>query len=268
MINLFSKLNSITVINEAPLAAIDRKQASIYSLFPEFDSRVKEVGVKGGIELSTESPGLWGFKVASVTQKPGSKIYDVMVFFKNIEEMINKLVQDRRLWNSDKSSVDKKKLAAELLNKCDIEISCNCPASLYFGMDYIQTQKGTKYGDRENRPPEIKNPRQYGHSCKHAQAVLDALPFYSGTLSKHLNRFFNKNITRSEKETSKVKKEIKKGAEFLKKKEEEERPEEPKKKVGEPDKKKDSISNDKEDMKNKGIQRATDKEKEEPESKE
>ena len=219
MSNLFNQLSAATVISEEPLASIDRKQASIHTLFPSFDDRVKAVGRAGGVELENEEPGVWYFKASSVTQDPGQKIYDIVVQFNDMDGQIRRLAQDQRLWKKDKSGLDLRKLATEIFDDADVKVSCNCPAAKYWGFDYIQTKRKSKAGEPETRRPRIRNPHEYGVACKHIQSVLDALPFYKGTLASHLKRFFPKEIAEAEKGVLRMQKGLKQGAEFLKKKE-------------------------------------------------
>jgi len=218
MHDLFNKLNEVTILEE-PLANLDRKQASIYKLFPEFDDRVKAVGRAGGISLDREEPGVMYFKSSSVTQDPGQKIYDIVIRFSDIEKQIKRLAPDMRLWKADKSAIDLRKLAAEIFDDSDVKISCSCPSALYHGFDYIQTKRKSKAGDPETRAPRIRNPHEYGVACKHIQAVRDALPWYKSTLASHLKRYYSKSIASAEKKVLKMQKAIKKGVEFLKKRE-------------------------------------------------
>ena len=87
----------------------------------------------------------------------------------------------------------------------------NCPASLYWGPEYIQTKRQSHHGDDETRPPKIRNPKEYGMMCKHLQFVIDHFPFYKSTLARHLKRFYSKDIEKVENKVKSVgKKEVKK----------------------------------------------------------
>lgn len=75
----------------------------------------------------------------------------------------------------------------------------NCPADLYYGGQYIRTQRKAKYTDPENRPPVIRNPKQYGAYCKHTQLVMDVLPMYGGTMARYLATEYEKQVEKFEK---------------------------------------------------------------------
>jgi len=163
--------------------------------------------------------GVWHFKVHSGT-KDGLK-YDVYMKLKNPEEMIQKYVANKKLWKKDMSGVDHSKMAAEIFNDVDLEMDCSCPADLYWGPEYIKTQRKAQYGDQENRPPKKRNPKQYGINCKHAQSVVTALPFYVVTLAGYLKKYYANEIKKVEDKVKGTTAQIKKGAEFLSKKQEE-----------------------------------------------
>jgi cytochrome c556 len=234
MTNYTSLLDNL---NELKYGGFLRKQRSVPKLFPTFYDRVIKVEHAGKIKLINQSLDLWTFRVPSAT-RPGFR-YNVYVKFKNIEEILPKYVSDKHLWNEDKTDVDYKKVAAEVLNNLDLESDCTCAADLYWGPEYIKTQRHAQYGDQENRPPKIRNPRQYGIVCKHGQVVFDALPMYTTTFAKFLQKFWSKEIERivgelrSEEEvvikpeiSKELGKEVDKVKKFIKGREPEEVPEE------------------------------------------
>jgi hypothetical protein len=179
-------------LNEFKYNQFRRKQKSITSLFPKFYDRVAKVEQAGGMRLVNQFPDLWQFKVHSGT-KQGVR-YDVYLRFKNLEEILPKYISDQNLWNKEKTDIDYKKVAAEILNNLDLDSDCSCQADSYYGGEYIKTQRQAQYGDQENRPPRIKNPRQYGILCKHGEFVFEALPMYTTTFATFLKRFWKKEI--------------------------------------------------------------------------
>jgi len=185
-----------TILNEETYNKLLRKQASIGRLFPNFSDRVKKVAQKGGVKLVDMQPEVWHFKVNSAS-KDGVR-YDNYIRFLNIVEILKKWVFNRNMWVSNEEHVDYRKLAAEVMNDVDIETDCDCFADLYYGGEYIRTQRRSKYGDKENRPPVKKNPKQYGSMCKHGQLVFDVLPFYVSTFSSYLKKFYKPEIDRLE----------------------------------------------------------------------
>lgn len=214
----------MTNLQEFNYQQIANKQKSIGSLFdPDvFDARVADVNANGGVNLVGKRPGVWTFSVASGT-KAGVK-YDVPVAFTNIDELLAKYVRDRRLWKKDGSGVNYSELAAEVLNKVDMEVDCSCGADLYYGGEYIRTQRNAQYGHGEMRPPKVRNPRQYGALCKHGHSVWEVLPAYTSDFAEYLKQFYGDIIASLEKSSSKEVGAMKKGAEFLKKKETEQEP--------------------------------------------
>lgn len=73
----------------------------------------------------------------------------------------------------------------KLLLNSGLHIYCSCEAFLYWGYKYKAWQMG--YGmSRENRAPNIRNPKRQGFLCKHLYEVLDTLPY---ALHNVLRRF-------------------------------------------------------------------------------
>lgn len=187
-------------VDEATASQIRRKQKSINKLFPQFPERVKAIQDKGGLRLKRVDQETWKWKIHSGTKK--DVWYDAVVHFKNVEPLLRKLVADRRLWNKDKTKVNLNKLSREFLKRADIQLECSCPAQKYWGGDYILSKPkyDAKYGDPENRAPNIRNPKQYGAHCKHLQNLFKALPFYADTVAKWLDDFYPDMIGEVEKQ--------------------------------------------------------------------
>jgi len=214
-------------IQEATASDIQRKQKSITKLFPPFPDRVKAIGDKGGVRLRDTDAENWYFNVHSGTKEAW---YEDIIHFKDIVSTLENLVKNRRLWVRDRSRIDFTKLAHEFLKKTHIKMSCSCPASLYWGPDYILglDKYDAKYGRQEPRAPKIRNPKQYGSMCKHMHAVMKVLPFYTATVARWLQDFYKDDIRKFEEEAKAEFGWIQKAAVKLgkKKKEEEEKPEE------------------------------------------
>ena len=189
------------ILNELTYNGFVRKQKSVTSLFPTFHQRVAAVASRGGIELMSQFPEVWQFKVSSGT-KPGVR-YDVALKFKNIPEMIKKFASDRRLWNKAGTNVDLRLLSSEILNNVDMEADCSCPADTFWGPEYIKTKRDAQFGDKEYRPPDVRNPRQYGIICKHSHEVFADLPMYNSTFANHLKSFYSKDIANAVAQTTK-----------------------------------------------------------------
>jgi hypothetical protein len=65
----------------------------------------------------------------------------------------------------------------------NLRIYCPCPAYLYWGMAYIDTQLGIAMVPEE-RFPSIRNPELKGIACKHLRRTIKTLPFHLGDMAK------------------------------------------------------------------------------------
>jgi hypothetical protein len=187
-----------SIIQELNYNGLMRKQASINRLFPTFPQRVRKVASRGGVTLVEKLPHTWHFVVASVTTAdklgiPGLQ-FDVYIRFVNLDEVIKKYAPDKRFWNKEGTAVNYNFLSTELMHRVDIETDCSCPADLYWGAEYIKTQRHAQYDHGEFRPPDIRNPHQYGALCKHGELVFEALPMYVGTFAGFLKEFWSEEI--------------------------------------------------------------------------
>jgi len=180
------------ILAEITYNNLKTKQKSIGKLFPEFGQRVKTVASKGGVQMREMMPEHWHFTVTSGT-KEGVK-YDVYVQFNNIPEMIKKYAGDKSLWVKDGSRPNYNLLAAEILNNVDMKLSCSCPADLYWGGAYIKTQRDAQFGRQEDRPPNIRNPHQYGAYCKHTELLASVLPNYTSTFASFLKKYWEDEV--------------------------------------------------------------------------
>jgi len=184
------------IIDEVTYSQLARRQSDIGRLFPTFKDRVRAVGGRGGVRLVDMKPQVWSFKVTSGT-KPGVR-YDVHFKFENLKPVVRESVGKLRNWKQDRSGVDLRKLAIDVMFNSDLKAFCSCPADLYYGGHYIRTRMGAKYTRPERRPPNKRNPRQYGAYCKHVALVMEVLPMYSGTIASWLRRFYSRDIERAE----------------------------------------------------------------------
>jgi hypothetical protein len=200
-----------------------RKQKTISQQFPTFDDRVDAVKAAGGVRLQKIEPDRLTFKVASVSNPGGW--YTVKLGFLNPIFTLQDLIErDREVWASEENedALDYNILAQKFLARVDLLWDCTCPADLYWGYEYIRTDKGAQADHEENRPPKIRNPRQYGFGCKHLDLVWREL---AGTYLDDVERFIRKYYARwidgSIEKMQKDRKAMKAGAEELRKKEDE-----------------------------------------------
>jgi len=190
-------LKMINRINELTYKGLKKDQKDITNLFPTFYQRVKKVAQNGGVKLVDMTPNNWHFKINSGTEK--GKKYDAYIHWKTLPAKIRKYGVSKGLWTKDKSRVDLNKLSQKILFDTDLEIVCSCPADLYWGGHYIRTQSKSKYTNPENRPPNIRNPRQHGAYCKHLELLMSVLPMYVATLAKYMKDYFSEDIENLEK---------------------------------------------------------------------
>ena len=191
---------------EANLQQLKAKQKSIVKLFPDFFSNpIKVLGIisKGGLRMVSMSKDTWNFKVHSGSED--GEWYIVNLRWKNIVPEIQRAVADRRNWNKTKSKVDLKKVAAQVFSKADVELNCECPAFLYYGKAYILSKDKyrAKYGEQENRPPVVRNPKEYGSYCKHIEALMKTLSFYKGTMANWIKKNYGNVIAKEEEKAAK-----------------------------------------------------------------
>lgn len=214
---MFNDLFEQFDMDEATASQIRRKQKSIGKLFPQFPDRVKAVQDKGGLRLKNVDQETWKWKIHSGTKS--DVWYDAVLHFKGVEPLLRKLAADRRLWNKDRTKVNLNKLSREFLKRADIQLECSCPAQKYWGGDYVLSRPkyDAKYGDPENRAPNVRNPKQYGAHCKHLQNLFKALPFYADTVAKWLNDFYPELIGEVEQEAGAEAEKFKRAGEELKK---------------------------------------------------
>ena len=177
-------LHCIDKLFEASYRDIVAKQSSIYNLFPTFDQRVTQAAHAGGFDLVKQDDANWEFVTNSATDP--SKSYTINVKWANFNRDVREKLKDPYYLKKDLSGPNLAKVAKEILFSADMKISCSCPAFQYWGPAYITSKMGSKYGRKENRPPVERNPKEAGAVCKHAQLVLDVLPFYIGRLAKSL----------------------------------------------------------------------------------
>lgn len=181
-----------------------RKQRSITSLFPTFGERVKDVMRKGGPKLVGVTGTGWYFEVSSGTEE--GKKYTVSVEFKNVEETLRNILRTtREIYNKD-NTVNYKKLADVFIDDVDIQWGCTCPADLFYGGQYIRTQRDANIPPPENRVPRKRNKKEYGVGCKHLETVLEKFPYYITTMGKWLlanyNDYINVEVEKLGKERS------------------------------------------------------------------
>lgn len=184
-----------TEILEYTFKQFKNKQKSINTLYKKHPERITQILNNGGARLVETAPDYWRFKVPSGTTK-GVK-YDVYLRFKDLPDMINKYGKmTRTVWKKNGSGINTSLLADQIYAHADLEISCSCQSDLYSGFQYIRTQKDANYGEPENRAPIKRNPRELAIVCKHADVVMNRLPFYSrNTLANYLLEFYQDEIT-------------------------------------------------------------------------
>ncbi len=227
-------MNIYKRIDELTHAGLLRKQQSITRLFPDFGKKVKGIGDMGGLRLRQMDADTWNFKVHSGTKS--GVWYDDVLRWKDLQQQLTNHAKDARLWTKDGQHVDLRKLAKTLLAKSDVQVHCSCEAFKYWGPNYILdlSKYDANAGPGENRPPNTRNPKQYGAVCKHLQNVLNVLPWYLTTMAKWLKDFHTEEIRRVENQLRQEQIGFKKAADELGKYQDDEPVEEPEENPEEP----------------------------------
>lgn len=120
------------------------------------------------------------FRVPSVTAKPSTN-YTVKIKLVDYPDVAE-----------DKDLTVREKVRLAIAG--DLQISCTCPAYLYFGYKYILTQLDANETNPEHRFPKIKNPKLQGVMCKHCYIALSAFPFNWTDIAKDIkeNKFLRR----------------------------------------------------------------------------
>ena len=69
----------------------------------------------------------------------------------------------------------------------NIKLNCSCPAYLFWGYQYIETQVDAAIVP-ETRYPYKRNPNLKGFVCKHGIRVLKVLPYHLGDLAHEIKK--------------------------------------------------------------------------------
>ena len=83
----------------------------------------------------------------------------------------------------DKKRGDKDADLVQRAMKGDVAVSCECPASIYWGQQYVGTQKGYSI-DKNDIAPTVNVPTQV--VCKHVLTMLSVAPFWWNTIVRDL----------------------------------------------------------------------------------
>jgi len=145
-----------------------RKDAPNY-----LNTRVKSKQTPGSIYQGITDNGYIKFITKSHTD--ASKKYTQLIKLNDLPALI-------KTYKDTKTAQDIVRLAI----KGDIEISCSCPAWSYF-FHYKATKDGYAITP-ENRPAKIKNPKNLGSVCKHADNSLLVLPFSANKIVADLKK--------------------------------------------------------------------------------
>jgi hypothetical protein len=70
----------------------------------------------------------------------------------------------------------------------DIKVRCSCEAFQYWAFAYIMTQLDANVKPDETRAPTIRNTKLEGSVCKHLDASLATLPFWSVDISRKVTK--------------------------------------------------------------------------------
>lgn len=184
---------------ELKYTEIQNKQADIVKLFPSFVDRKKKVKSNGGATLVSQEKGIFEFLVASGTKK--GKHYAIRIKFNGIEEAVAQAAKDPNNWTTAKDHLNLTRVATYVLYNTDLQTSSDSPGDQFWGPNYQKTKVDAELDNPENRPPDVRNPGQYGIVGKHLSLVLDRLPLLVSKMAEHLKKFFLPEIVAIEKES-------------------------------------------------------------------
>lgn len=192
-----------SLIYELKYADIVKKQKSIVKLFPTFYNRVKKVMANGGIKSFKADKDLWTFEVNSGDPARHAKgiTYHVQVYFAGVPTVLEQLAKDKQYWTRDGKKLNLNALGRGVIYGAELLLSTESPGDQFWGPNYQRTMAGAQWDREETRPPNIRNPQQFGLNGKHVQLVLDVLPFYTQTMAKELRKYYSKLILDLEKKT-------------------------------------------------------------------
>ena len=174
--------DALDFLFEADYSDITAKQANVYKLFPKFAQRIKEIISNGGLRLEKASNVDWLFRVNSGTM-PG-KSYEYHVEWKDFAKQLGGALKTVPKTKSGRPNLVQ--AARSMVFEGDLNMNCSCPAFKYWGPAYIMSKMDAKWGKKENRPPVVRNPNEYGAVCKHGQLVLRVLPFYISNMATRI----------------------------------------------------------------------------------
>lgn len=75
----------------------------------------------------------------------------------------------------------------ELALKGEVKVHCTCPDFGYAGWQYIGTQLDYST-QKENRPPDVRNPNQVGTVCKHVGHIISNISKFKPQMEKFIKK--------------------------------------------------------------------------------
>ena len=192
---------SESLLYELTYRDIVKKQQSIVKLFPSFYQRVAQVARNGGVELVKAERDLWTFRSQSGDPVRHAKgiTYLIQIYFAGVPTLLEQLAKDKLYWTKDGKHLNLNALGRGVIYGAELLLSTESPGDQFWGPNYQRTMAGAQWDREENRPPNIRNPNQYGLNGKHVQLVLDVLPFYTSTMGKELKKNYRELIVDLEK---------------------------------------------------------------------
>jgi hypothetical protein len=85
------------------------------------------------------------------------------------------------------SPIDRARL---MMLQGDLMLHCTCPSFLFWGYQYLLTQIDAAIVP-EDRPPNVRNPKQRGIVCKHLNRALRSFPFFTSDFARHIRQNHN-----------------------------------------------------------------------------
>lgn len=183
-ITVRSPLSFVSRLDEQ--SAMDLLDLAHTENFLEVRSRAKDV-MDAGIEYDRMSAkNVFRFDATAVT---GEGSYEVVLRLETLKNLVGAL--ESRPGKVKTDTV--KQMLVRGLTDGEVDCLCTCPANLYWGFRYFNTQRGTVFGRGVDIYPDIRSPEAQANSglCKHLYAVIKELDD-----GKHLDQMASDLIDR------------------------------------------------------------------------
>lgn len=135
----------------------------------------------GEYRKELKKPRLVGAKGRHLTFETKSSDYD-----ENGKTYLQHILYVNIKYFTRDKTIDPLEAVALVIEEGDMTVRCTCPSAKWWGYNYITTQLDSIYGHKQNKAPNIRNPKQRGILCKHLHNVLEYIPDIRGIIEDQL----------------------------------------------------------------------------------